>query len=41
MEVQEAFPLAVRQGAAYNGRDCIDFGLLAQELRRFQVQTRA
>eukprot|EP00434_Breviolum_minutum_P013641 symbB.v1.2.012026.t1/scaffold791.1/size175533/13 len=33
-EVADAFPRAVRQGEAYNGRDCIDFHVLAQELQR-------
>lgn len=29
------------RGAAYNGRDCIDFGLLAQDVASFQVAVRA
>eukprot|EP00439_Symbiodinium_sp_Y106_P055214 s29_g7.t1 len=32
-EVSEAFPQAVRRGGSYNGRDCVDFGALAEALR--------
>ncbi|CAJ1430751.1 unnamed protein product [Effrenium voratum] len=35
LEVAEVFPRSVRPGAGYNGRDCVDFPRLAEELGRF------
>merc|ERR1712087_221376 len=33
-EVSQAFPSAVSRNGSYNGRDCIDFALLAGLLRK-------